>query len=245
MTRRDPDQRHPLHDALCAYLSDPEIARELFRALSSPSAKPVTLQCTRQAHYAALSAPPTYRWELSLDDWQQRSAFSGTEYREVNEGSVATRLEQPVYADRGRYKQLVGFLDVYLQAESRTWAEGVVAHEGRLQDVTLPLWTYDYAVAIEVKARMPSVGEVIRQIQKYRHEWATYFVEGSAVTKPTRWIVCCPQMPGALVELLRANDIVGIQPNPSFLPWCEQHGVTLPDHARALCDSPQRALPGI
>lgn len=247
MRTRSP-KHHPLHDALCAYLTDPDVRLEVLNTLVPLKTKTVTFQCRK------LSNPD--RWErvdypsypsphyLSPPVW----TFQGTTRDEIDQTSVWGYLEHPVIS-RGR--RVVGNVDVYLGGnlymrevgtcrllDDRT-KTGTVIDE--VHNVTLGNWLSSVAVAIEVKARVDSVGELIRQVNRYRAEWTDY----TSGSKPEVWAVCTPNLPAAVSAVLTQNGIhsVAVDPN-AFLDWCNRETWPLPPDARALLGPvPSRQLP--
>jgi len=244
--RLDQDRRHPLHDALCAFLTDEAVALQLMSALfATGSAEHVRTNHMRR---------PSHNDGGNQWPGEDHSGYDtrGVKFRgirspwSIDEESVSTTLEQPVYGERGRAKIIVGYLDAYVTAcRTRSYSgccswrrehsphpiDGRYVYEYDDESVEGEWFQSDeVACAVEVKAKISSLGELIRQVQKYRHEWS----HDPDVERPAKWVVMSPGITPGIVDLLKGQDIIGIKPSPQFLAWADTHGLALPLDARRL-----------
>jgi hypothetical protein len=177
-----------------------------------------------------------HQWGFFSRGEYGHGTFTGT--KTVDELIIdETKLEQPVVANRGRFQSIIGYVDVLIEGSADVTYHGHVKRRslmmgdgGPSEEVTLGEFQRRTA-AVEVKARITSFGDLVRQIQRYRHEW----VRGEELNPyPDKWVVLSPSVTESLRRFLLNQDIIGIRPSPQFLPWCAQHGLRLPADARAL-----------
>lgn len=232
-THGDADRRHPLHDALCLFLTDTDVAEALLSYFWP--------RATRAVKDQAVVRDSGGRWDF-VNDLNPSFRFSGT--RSLGGFSdITSTLEQPVHATRGRYNQIVGYVDGYISGNQERTTRGVVTPMWGKERTPIDVEFSDFdlwrTVAVEVKARISSVGDLVRQVQKYRHEWG---VHEDIPARPTKWVVMSPSITEPLRKFLADQDIIGMRPGDKFLPWCQQHGISLPKDAIAMLGPQQLAI---
>jgi len=118
--------------------------------------------------------------------------------------------EQVVCKGDGKYKTTVGFLDVW----------GAFEEEGARMATN--------GIALEVKIKPVSIGEVLRQINTYRE----FQVEGEFCTYPlkqARWaLVTDYDLTSTDQAVLKRQDILHVRLGPKFDKWIKSQGGVTP-----------------
>jgi hypothetical protein len=188
----------PIHDALCAWVAANEgLALAYFKGAGRPTK--FDAEDARSLRYQMEQVERVRGYDRELTDWErkhetQAQAETETANRlwaegppEGNDPRVeAVEWERPVVNPRNG--TIIGYLDLCVTVDYGGW---VLRRGYGASTYSAATWSWEWDglfadVVFEVKPSIPSLGAVIRQVQKYRH-WMDH-------GRVTIWVVVTPEV---------------------------------------------------
>lgn len=214
----DPDKNSAVHDLGCQYLALPENHARLGRMLLEGNKLFPKYNSTRAALGFASDG---------------RRVTVQTVGRLAFDHPAKPVMETPIVKGEGKYRTIVGFIDVCLPyvarwSETATW-EGADAPGVWREDTAAQRWTRDGSTAItfplcvEVKSGAVHVGEVLRQVALYREferDPVGYMLNDRTLNIPIKWVLASRcHLSEADIATLRDAGVTHVRLGPAFDKW--------------------------